>query len=53
MAVMQSEAAAPQTCPECGSYRMASVYEPESGLEPPYVSLCESYGWNNGPAPDA
>lgn len=53
MAVMQAESDVPQTCPECSSYRMASVYEPELGLEPPYVSLCESCGWNNAPTPDA
>lgn len=52
MAVMQAEGDAPETCPECESYRMTSVYEPDLGLDPPYVSLCESCGWNNAPAPD-
>ena len=54
VAVMQAEGDAPRTCPECESYRMTSVFEPDLGLDPPYVSLCESCGWNNAPpTPDA
>jgi hypothetical protein len=49
-AVMQAEGEAPRTCPECESYRMTLVHEPDMGLDPPYVSLCESCGWNNAPA---
>lgn len=53
-AVMRAEGDAPQACPECESYRMTSVFEPDLGLDPPYVSLCESCGWNNAPPiPDA
>jgi hypothetical protein len=53
MAVMQAEGDAPRTCPACESYRMTSVYEPDLGLDPPYVSLCESCGWNSAPTPGA
>lgn len=45
--VINTEAAAPKTCPSCGSYRMASVYEPDIGRDPPYVNLCESCDWND------
>jgi hypothetical protein len=45
--VMRSEAASPTSCPTCGSYRIASVYDREITRDPPYVSLCESCGWHD------
>lgn len=47
LVVIQSESAAPQTCPKCNSYRIVAVYEPDLGIDPPYVSLCESCDWNS------
>ncbi len=53
LVVIQAESAAPQTCPKCNSYRIVAVYEPDIGRDPPYVSLCESCGWNNHDEADA
>lgn len=47
LVVMRHEAGAPQRCPECDSYRLASVYEPDLDIDPPYINLCESCGWNS------
>lgn len=47
LVVMHAEASSPPTCPKCHSYRVVAVYEPELGLDPPYVNLCESCGWND------
>lgn len=47
LVVMRHEAGAPQRCPDCESYRLASVYEPDLDIDPPYVNLCESCGWNS------
>jgi hypothetical protein len=47
LVVMRHEAGAPQRCPVCESYRLASVYEPDLGIDPPYVNLCESCGRNS------
>ncbi len=46
LAVMVAEADGPKTCPRCKSYRIVSVYEPDIEIDPPYVNLCESCGWN-------
>jgi hypothetical protein len=51
--VINHEAAAPQICPECGSYRLVSVYDADINREPPYVNLCESCDWNDAPSADA
>jgi hypothetical protein len=53
LVVIQAESEAPQTCPACNSYRVVAVYEPDLGRDPPYVSLCESCGWNNHEESDA
>jgi hypothetical protein len=53
LAVIHAESAAPQTCPKCNSYRIVAVYEPDLGIDPPYVSLCESCGWNSHENADA
>lgn len=45
--VMRNEANSPQCCPACASYRVANVYEPDLDLDPPYVNVCESCGWNS------
>jgi hypothetical protein len=50
--VMNAEAEAPKACPNCGSYRLASIYDPEVGREPPYVNLCESCDWNDASETD-
>jgi hypothetical protein len=47
LVVIRHEAGAPRRCPACDSYRLASVYEPDLGIDPPYVNLCESCGWNS------
>jgi hypothetical protein len=47
LVVMRSEAESPTTCPTCGSYRIASVYDPDITRDPPYISLCESCGWHD------
>ena len=53
LVVVHSEAGSPEACPTCGSYRIAAVYEPDLDREPPYVSLCESCGWNDHEETDA
>lgn len=53
LVVIQAESEAPQICPACYSYRIVAVYEPDIGRNPPYVSLCESCGWNNHDETDA
>ncbi|CAG4884702.1 conserved protein of unknown function [Georgfuchsia toluolica] len=45
--VMHAEAGSPEACPTCGSYRIVAIYEPDLERDPPYVSLCESCGWND------
>lgn len=47
LVVMRHEAGAPPRCLACASYRLASVYEPDLDLDPPYVNVCESCGWNS------
>jgi hypothetical protein len=46
LVVVKGEGDGPEACPECKSYRIVSVFEPDLGLEHPYVNLCESCGWN-------
>lgn len=53
MVVTNHEAAAPQVCPECGSYRLVSVYNADVDREPRYVNLCESCDWNDAPSAGA
>ncbi len=53
LVVIRAESAAPQTCPKCNSYRIVAVYEPDLGIDPPYVNLCESCGWNSHENADA
>lgn len=43
---VKGEGAAPETCPKCKSYRVVSVFQPDLGLENPYVNFCESCDWN-------
>ncbi len=45
--VTHAESDPPSSCPECHSYRIAAVFDPEVDRDPPYVSLCESCGWND------
>lgn len=52
LVVMRSEAQPPASCPICGSYRIASIYDPDVPREPPYVALCQSCGWNDFEAED-
>lgn len=53
LVVMHAEASPPATCPRCNSYRLVAVYEPDLGIDPPYVNLCESCGWNSHDQTDA
>jgi hypothetical protein len=53
LVVMHSEASPPATCPKCKSYRVVAVYDPALDIEPPYVNLCESCGWNDYDENDA
>lgn len=53
LVVIHAESEAPQTCPACNSYRIVAVYKPDLGLDPPYVSLCESCGWSSYEEPVA
>lgn len=45
--VIRKEAEPPATCPTCGSYRIAAVFDPEIPRDPSYLSLCQSCGWND------
>lgn len=47
LALVRFERGAPDRCPICGSYRLTSDYRPELNIEPPYVTLCESCGWED------
>lgn len=46
-AIIRHESGAPDRCPQCGSYRLKSLYEPGLDIDPPYVALCEGCGWNS------
>jgi predicted Zn-ribbon and HTH transcriptional regulator len=48
-AVLRYERAAPDRCPRCHSYRIRAEHVPELGIDPPYVTFCESCGWNTAP----
>lgn len=37
----------PKQCPECSSLRVVADFRPDLGIDPPYVSLCESCGWTD------
>jgi hypothetical protein len=45
LVLVRFERGTPARCPVCSSYRLASVYHPEAGGESPYLTLCESCGW--------
>lgn len=47
LVVMHAEASPSPTCPKCHSYRVVAVYDSDLDLDPPYVNLCESCGWND------
>ncbi|MGH9892114.1 MAG: hypothetical protein ACREA0_09065, partial [bacterium] len=54
VALVRHESGAPDRCPQCKSYRLASLFRPELGADHPYVTLCESCGWHspsNGDTP--
>lgn len=48
-AVVRYERATPDRCPRCHSYRIRSEHVLEPGIDPPYVTFCESCGWNTAP----
>ena len=48
-ALVRHERGAPDRCPGCSSYRVASVYMPEIAVGHPYRSVCESCGWTDKP----
>ena len=44
-ALVRYERGAPERCPSCSSYRLASVYQPDANFKSPYVTACEACGW--------
>ncbi len=52
VAITRFERGAPDRCPECGSYRLFSDLRPDFDRARPYVTLCESCGWEDSPASD-
>lgn len=46
-ALIRYERGVPDRCPECNSYKMGSSFEPDLGIDPPYVIICNSCGWND------
>jgi hypothetical protein len=50
MALLRWERGGPDRCPSCSSYRLVSDYRPESP-DRPYVTLCESCGWESASPP--
>lgn len=46
-ALIRYERGAPDRCPRCSSYRIATSYRPDLEMDPPYVPICESCGWNS------
>ena len=49
-AVLRHERATPDRCPRCHSYKIGSEYVPAAGVDPPYVTFCESCGWHTAPS---
>ena len=43
----RQESGAPDRCPNCSSYRIVSDFRPDLEIDPPYVAVCESCGWND------
>jgi hypothetical protein len=48
-AAVRAERRTPDRCRDCSSYRLVSDYRPELGDEHPYVTLCETCGWQDEP----
>lgn len=46
-ALARYESGSPDRCPLCSSYRIASIYRPDLGIDTSYVTLCESCGWTD------
>ncbi len=44
--LLRHEDQAPDRCPSCASYRMASVFTPDVAVGHPYRAVCESCGWS-------
>jgi hypothetical protein len=44
-ATLRREAALPDRCPDCGSYRVVVDFRPDLELESDYIALCERCGW--------
>lgn len=44
-ALMRHESGEPDRCPNCGSYRLASWFRPELGIDPPYITVCGNCKW--------
>jgi hypothetical protein len=50
LVLIRSERAVPGRCPMCGSYQLYSDFRielMEAGVDDPYVTLCESCGWED------
>lgn len=51
-AVVRRESERPDRCPQCGSYQLASFYEPDLESDPPYVTVCRACEWESVESPD-
>lgn len=47
--LLRHEDGAPDRCPSCASYRIASVFVPDVAVGHPYRAVCESCGWSDQP----
>jgi predicted Zn-ribbon and HTH transcriptional regulator len=45
--LLRHEDGAPDRCPSCASYRIASVFMPDVAVGHPYRAVCESCGWTD------
>lgn len=50
IAIVRNERGAPDRYPECSSYRITSLFEPESDRAHPYVTLSEACGRSDASA---
>ncbi len=48
-ALMRFESGMPARCPHCESYRLTPYYQPESGSESGYVTVCDACDWDDSP----
>jgi hypothetical protein len=46
-ALVKHESEAPERCPQCRSYRLSSDFRPDLRIDPPYVTVCDTCGWDD------